>query len=171
MLWIGILGIFTGVSLGILSCMKLVPYIMDILRISTGNMNLRFHLIIFIISIVVSGISIICGMRKPLQIATNVTPVEATKYKENISLGKGYKRKKGFFFWRMAFEQLKKDKKKTIFVLLSLSISFCIKSGFTISYFKKRSNVSKLKSLVFFLAKLSFIFKNSLKTFVVSFVK
>ncbi|WP_461810158.1 ABC transporter permease [Faecalimonas sp.] len=126
MLWIGILGIFTGVLLGILSCLKWVPYIMGVLRISTGNMDLRFHLIIFIISIVVSGISIICGMRKPLQIATNVTPVEATKYKENISLSKSYKRKKGFFFWRMAFEQLKKDKKKTIFVLLSLSISLSV---------------------------------------------
>lgn len=126
MLLIGTIGILFGVSLGILSCMKLVPYIMGILGISTENMDLRFNLVILIISVIVSGISIICGMIKPIKIATNVTPIEATKYRESVSTGKGYKKKSGFFFWRMAFEQLKKDKKKTIFVLLSLATSLSV---------------------------------------------
>ena len=39
---------------------------------------------------------------------------------------KGYKKKKGAFFWRMAFEQFKKDKKKTVVVLLSLAISLSV---------------------------------------------
>lgn len=65
-------------------------------------------------------------MKKPIQIATKVTPVEAAKYRECISNGKRYKKRKGAFFWRMAFEQFKKDKKKTIVVLLSLATSLSV---------------------------------------------
>ncbi len=43
-----------------------------------------------------------------------------------MSHGKGYKKKKGTFFWRLAFEQFKKDKKKTVVVLLSLAISLSV---------------------------------------------
>ena len=106
--------------------MKLVPYILGILGISTGNMTLQFNPVILIVSIVVTIFSIILGMKKPIQIATKVTPVEATKYRECISNGKRYKKKKGAFFWRMAFEQFKKDKKKTVVVLLSLATSLSV---------------------------------------------
>ena len=126
MILVGILGIFIGNLLGIILCMKLVPYILGILGISTGNMTLQFNPVILIVSIVVTIFSIILGMKKPIQIATKVTPVEATKYRECISNGKRYKKKKGAFFWRMAFEQFKKDKKKTVVVLLSLATSLSV---------------------------------------------
>ena len=126
MILVGILGIFIGNLLGIILCMKLVPYILGILGISTGNMTLQFNSVILIVSIVVTIFSILLGMKKPIQIATKVTPVEATKYRECISNGKRYKKKKGAFFWRMAFEQFKKDKKKTVVVLLSLATSLSV---------------------------------------------
>ena len=126
MMMIGMLGIFIGNLSGILLCIKLVPYILGVLGISTGNMALQFNPVILIVSIVVTVFSIFLGMRKPIQIATKVTPVEATKYREYISNGKGYKKKKGAFFWRMAFEQFKKDKKKTVVVLLSLATSLSV---------------------------------------------
>lgn len=107
-------------------CIKLVPYILSVLGISTGNMALQFNPFILIVSVAVTVFSILLGMRKPIQIATKVTPVEATKYIECVSNGKGYKKKKGAFFWRMAFEQFKKDKKKTVVVLLSLAISLSV---------------------------------------------
>ena len=126
MILVGILGIFIGNLLGIILCMKLVPYILGILGISTGNMTLQFNTVILIVSIVVTIFSILLGMKKPIQIATKVTPVEAAKYRECISNGKRYKKRKGAFFWRMAFEQFKKDKKKTVVVLLSLATSLSV---------------------------------------------
>lgn len=126
MLLVGTLGVFIGNLLGILLCIKLVPYILRILGISAGNMALQFNPAILIVSIVVTAFSILAGMRRPIHIATKVTPVEATKYRECISSGKGYKNKKGAFFWRMAFDQFKKDKKKTVVVLLSLAISLSV---------------------------------------------
>ena len=126
MILVGILGIFIGNLLGIILCMKLVPYILGILGISTGNMTLQFNSVILIVSIVVTIFSILLGMKKPIQIATKVTPVEAAKYRECISNGKRYKKRKGAFFWRMAYEQFKKDKKKTVVVLLSLATSLSV---------------------------------------------
>ena len=126
MILVGILGIFIGNLLGIILCMKLVPYILGILGISNGNMTLQFNSVILIVSIVVTIFSILLGMKKPIQIATKVTPVEAAKYRECISNGKRYKKRKGAFFWRMAFEQFKKDKKKTVVVLLSLATSLSV---------------------------------------------
>lgn len=126
MMIVGILGVFIGNLLGVFMSIKLVPYILGVLGISAGNMALQFNPVILIVSIVVTVFSILLGMRKPIQIATKVTPVEAAKYREYISNGKGYKKKKRAFFWGMAFEQFKKDKKKTVVVLLSLAISLSV---------------------------------------------
>lgn len=130
MLFLGALGTFAGIVLGVLSCIKFVPYVMDVFGITEGNLELRFNPLILLISMTVTGISILCGMRKPIQIAVNVTPVEAAKYRGAISKGRGYRRKKGAFFWRMALGQLRKDKKKTVVVLLSLaaglSVFYCL---------------------------------------------
>ena len=126
MMIVGILGVFIGNLLGVFASIKLVPYILGVLGISAGNMALQFNPVILIVSIVVTVFSIFLGMRKPIQIATKVTPVEAAKYREYISNGKGYKKKKRAFFWGMAFEQFKKDKKKTVVVLLSLAISLSV---------------------------------------------
>lgn len=126
MLFIGISGTCAGIIFGIISCIKFVPYVMHVFGITTENLKLHFNPLILLISIIVTGISILCGIRKPIQIAANVTPVEATKYRECISKGKGYKTKRRAFFWRMAFDQLRKGKKKTVVVLLSLAISLSV---------------------------------------------
>ena len=80
---VGILGVFIGNLLGVFASIKLVPYILGVLGISAGNMALQFNPVILIVSIVVTVFSILLGMRKPIQIATKVTPVEAAKYRED----------------------------------------------------------------------------------------
>lgn len=125
MLFIAIAGIFIGNLLGILLCIKLVPYILSVLGISTGNMALQFNPFILIVSVAVTVFSILLGMRKPIQIATKVTPVEATKYIECVSNGKGYKKKKELSFGEWHLNSLKRQK-KTVVVLLSLAISLSV---------------------------------------------
>lgn len=126
MLFTGIPAALAGLLASALSCLRLVPYVMDVSGISAGNLKLQFSPAVLIVTILVTGISVLCGMRKPLQTAAKITPVEAAKYMEIEPTGKGYKKKKGAFFWRMAFAQLKKDKKKTVVVLLSLATSLSV---------------------------------------------
>ena len=126
MILVGILGIVTGALSGILLCIKLVPYILSVLGISAGNMALQLHPLVVIISVAVASFSILLGIRKPIQIANRVTPVEATKYRGSISNKQRYKREKESIFWRMAFDQFKMDRKKTVVVLLSLATSLSV---------------------------------------------
>ena len=114
MIFIGILGIFIGNLLGIVLCMRLVPYILGVLGISIGNMTLQFDPVILILSIVVTIFSIFLGMKKPIQIATKVTPVEATKYRECISNGKRYKKRKGLSSGEWHLNNLRKIKRKQL---------------------------------------------------------
>ena len=119
-------GVAIGILSGALFCIQFVPYILNVSGIATGNIEMQCNPAIFLITILVTGLSILIGMRKPIRIATGVTPVEATKYRGSAPKRAGYKKKKGAFFWRMALEQLKQDKKKTIVVLLSLATSLSV---------------------------------------------
>lgn len=122
MFLIGISGIVIGVVLGIFTSLILVPYAMRVLGIADGNLELHFYPVVLLLSIVITAISIVCGIRTPIRMATNITPVEATKYRAYTSGGIGCRKSKhGRFFWKMALEQLKRDKKKTVVVFLSLA--------------------------------------------------
>ena len=127
MFLIGISGIVIGVVLGIFTSIILVPYVMRVLGIADGNLELHFYPAVLLLSIVITAISIVWGIRTPIRMATNITPVEATKYRAYTSGGIGRKKSKhGRFFWKMALEQLKRDKKKTIVVFLSLATSLTV---------------------------------------------
>lgn len=126
MLLTGILATLAGILLGIFSCMKLVPYTMDILGIAGENIELHCSPLTILLGILVTGIAIFGGIRSPLRFAAKITPVEASRYRGAAPKGKGYKKKKSAFFWRMALAQLKKEKKKTAVVLLSLATSLSV---------------------------------------------
>lgn len=127
MLFIGMIGIVVGISFGVFSSLVLVPHVMKVFGITSGNLEMHFYPAVLIISAVTTGIAILCGIRKPILIATNVTPVEATKYQVNRSTkGRHKKSKKVDFFWKMVLEQLDKDKKKAVVVFLSLATSLSV---------------------------------------------
>ena len=93
-------------------------------------------------SIFVTVTAIVCGVRKPIQIAVDVTPVEAVKYRGNMAMphvGKKrqsnlyqrmakdqLKKRTGNLYWRMAKDQLKDNKKRTAVVFLSLAMSLIV---------------------------------------------
>lgn len=124
---VGMLGIITGLFLGVITSLFLVPSIMKMLQISLENIEIHFYPMILMLSVLTTGIAILCGIRTPVRIATEITPVEATKYRVNSKATHVKKRKKkGNLYWCMAKDQLGKDKKKTTVVFLSLATSFVV---------------------------------------------
>ena len=131
MLAVGITGIITGILSGVITSLLLIPYIMKILGISLGNVGIHFYPIIPILSILTTGFAFFCGIQTPIRLATGITPVQAIKYRVNNEASHGYKKKRTSqvsidLYWRMAKDQFKKDKKKTIVVILSLATSFIV---------------------------------------------
>lgn len=123
---VSVTGIMAGIILGISVSLVFVPYVVKIMGISLGNTGLYFYPKVLILSILITGIAILCGVRTPIHIATNVTPVKATKYRENVEILYTKNKKTGNLYWRMAKDQLKKNKKRTAIVFLSLATSLIV---------------------------------------------
>ena len=124
MLLISTGGIAAGIILGTLTSLVLVPSVMKILGISVADMKLSFRPSILLASAAISGIAVFLGIRKPVGTAADTSPVEAVKYRGigNTRPGSRKIRKKNLL-WTMAWEQIRKDKKKSAVVFLSLAAS------------------------------------------------
>ena len=127
MILIGAAGILFGTLAGAGVSFGLVPYVMKLLGIKAGNMEIRFHPAVLFVSILVVGCTLYLSVRKPALAASCITPVEALAYQGYVSAER--KRKKtgrGSWCQRMAAGQLRKDKKKTAVVFLSLAASLSV---------------------------------------------
>ncbi len=125
-LLVGVAGMTAGILLGISVSLILVPYAVKILGISLGNTGFCFYPEVLALSILITAAAILCGVRKPVQIAAGVTPVEAVKYRENIVTSHVKRKRQGSLYWRMAKDQLKNNKKRTAVVFLSLAMSLIV---------------------------------------------
>lgn len=120
------LGIPFGLLIGFLLGIVLLPIIM---RTSTlENSYISFSPAIFIGSAVFSLLTVWISCLKPGKIAGSVSPIEAVRYteqgvsqpkqsKDSVSGGKIYK---------MAFTNLARNKKKTVIVIISMSLSLIL---------------------------------------------
>lgn len=130
------IGIPLGLILGYVVGNKLVPLIIRTSAYAGTQTSGTFNPLIFIGSALFSGITVWISIRKPGKIAAKVSPVEAVKYTD-ISIS-GKKKVKhttnGGKLPKMALSNLGRNKKRTILVLASLSLSLVLlNTVFTIS--------------------------------------
>lgn len=120
------IGIPIGLVLGFIIGNLLLPAIM-----STSNYKrayISINPIIFIGSTLFSLITVYISCKKPGKIAASVSPVEATKYTE-VSMKSGKKIRKsidGTKVYKMALYNIQRNMKKTIIVILSMSLSIIL---------------------------------------------
>lgn len=120
MLMVGSIGTGLGLMGGIITAFWLIPSIVKTLGIRQNDIEIIFHPRIFLLCIVLVGITVYFGSRKPAKLAVKVSPVEALGYRPVSGKKVSHKTGKGKIIWRMAWEQLNKDKKKTAIVILAL---------------------------------------------------
>jgi putative ABC transport system permease protein len=121
----------------------LLPIIMNSFTISTTSIS--FSPIIFIGATIFSLITVFISCRKPGKIASNVSPIEATKYIDvNSYTRKKKKSSKGKKIYNMAIYNILRNKKKSFVLILSMSLSLILfNSVFT---FTKGFNMDKYLS-------------------------
>ncbi|KMZ55567.1 ABC transporter permease [Dorea sp. D27] len=120
MLIIGTAGTAGGILLGFATSFFLIPVVVKTLGVRE-DVDVVFHPAVFLLSIAVVGITIYLGSRKPTRIADSVSPLEALGYRTVSGRKASHKTGRGSILWRMAGEQLGRDKKKTGVVILSLA--------------------------------------------------
>lgn len=122
MLFIGAIGIGVGILAGVATSFGLIPSVVKTLGIREADIHITFHPVIFLAAILIAVLTIYIGSRKPAKMATRITPIEALGYRPQTGKKRTHKTGKGKLLWRMAREQLGRDKKKSVIVVAALGI-------------------------------------------------
>jgi len=124
-LLLSVIGIPIGLILGYIIGNVLLPIIISTSNIKTSYIS--FSPIIFIGSAVFAIITVLISCRKPGKIAAKVSPVEATRYVDaTVKFKKEKRSSNGGKIYNMAKYNMLRNKKKTILVVISISLSLII---------------------------------------------
>ncbi|SHK69207.1 ABC transporter permease [Hespellia stercorisuis] len=121
----GIIGMAGGLCSGSIASFVLIPGIVKILGIRE-NVQVVFQPLVFLLTVVLVMLTLILSSRRPAKYAASVSPIEALGFRGISRTKTSHRTGRGDLLWRMAAEHLKKDKKKTVVVLLSLAASLSV---------------------------------------------
>ncbi|BCN28801.1 ABC transporter permease [Anaeromicropila herbilytica] len=123
------IGIPLGLLLGYLTGWILTPFVMKYMG-NVRTIAMSFHPFIFIFSAVFTLLTVYLSCFQPCFLVARLSPQEAVKY---VDSSESFKRKKKKSYkvtpFHMAFENVKRARKKAIIVIASLSLSLIILNG------------------------------------------
>ena len=128
LLWIGGIGMLAGILIGAGTSFFLIPVVVKtfVSGKEMGAVQVTFHPVIVLLTVLLTGCTVWYAGRKPTKIAVGSSPVEALGYRVVSSVRKRHKTRKGSLIVRMALEQLTRNKKKTMVTMLSLAASLSV---------------------------------------------
>ena len=126
--WIGGIGMTGGILFGTGVSVFLIPVVVKSLfqGKEMGTVQVTFHPIIILLTVLLTGVTVWNAGRKPTKIAVESSPIEALGYRSVSGIRKGHKTRRGKLVFRMALEQLTRNKKKTVITMLSLAASLSV---------------------------------------------
>ena len=118
-----VVGIPTGLLLGYGVGASLTPVVMARTTLGVGVSTVSTSPLVFLASALFALITVLLSCSRPGKIASKVSPVEATKYTETVRSKKKHRTTRGAKVHQMAFANLGRNKRKTVLVVISLSLS------------------------------------------------
>ena len=118
-----IAGIPAGLLLGYGVGASLTPVVMARTTFGVGVSTVSTSPLIFLASALFALITVFLSCSRPGKIASKVSPVEATQYTEIVRSKKEHRTTRGAKVYQMAFANLGRNKRKTVLVVISLSLS------------------------------------------------
>ena len=118
-----IVGIPAGLLLGYGVGAALMPVVMARTTFGVAASTVSSSPLIFLASALFALITVLLSCSRPGKIASKVSPVEATKYTEIVKSKKKQRTTRGAKVYQMAFANMGRNKRKTILVVISLSLS------------------------------------------------
>lgn len=122
-LFLCIVGIPVGLLLGYGVGASLTPVVMARTTFGVGVSTVSTSPLIFFASALFALITVLLSCSRLGKIASKVSPVEATKYTEIVKSKKKHRTTRGAKVYQMAFANLGRNKRKTVLVVISLSLS------------------------------------------------
>ena len=118
-----VVGIPIGLLLGYGVGAILTPVVMARTNLGVEVSTVSTSPLIFLASALFALITVLLSCSRPGKIASKVSPVEATKYTESFKGKKKHRTTRGAKVHQMAFANLGRNKRKTVLVVISLSLS------------------------------------------------
>lgn len=118
-----VVGIPIGLLLGYGVGASLTPVVVARTNLGAGEATVSTSPFIFLASALFALITVLLSCSRPGKIASKVSPVEAMKYTEIVKSKKKHRTTRGAKVHQMAFANLGRNKRKTILVVISLSLS------------------------------------------------
>lgn len=122
-LFLCVVGIPIGLLLGYGVGASLTPVVMARTTFGVGVSTVSTSPLIFFASSLFALITVLLSCSRPGKIASKVSPVEATKYTEIVKNKKKHRTTRGAKVHQMAYANLGRNKRKTVLVVISLSLS------------------------------------------------
>lgn len=118
-----VIGIPAGMLLGYGVGAVLTPVVMARTTFGAETTTISASPLIFLASALFALVTVLLSCSRPGKIASKVSPVEATKYTEIVRSKKKRRTTRGAKVYQMAFANLGRNKRKTVLVVISLSLS------------------------------------------------
>lgn len=133
---LGLLGIPIGLLAGFFIGKALVPMVVEVSSYAGDNIQVSMNPLIFLGAAVFTLLTVWISAGKPARIAAKVSPVEAVRYTEGVQDSRKQKNSTdGGKLERMALSNLGRSKKRTVLVLISLSLAvILLNSVFTLTH-------------------------------------
>lgn len=122
-LFLCVAGIPAGLLLGYGVGAFLTPVVMARTTFGADVSTVSTSPLIFLASALFALLTVMLSCARPGKIASKVSPVEATKYAETVKSKKKQRSTRGAKVYQMAFANLGRNKRKTVLVVISLSLS------------------------------------------------
>ena len=122
-LFLCVAGIPAGLLLGYGVGAFLTPVVMARTTFGVAASTVSTSPFIFLASALFAFLTVMLSCARPGKIASKVSPVEATKYTETVKSKKKQRTTRGAKVYQMAFANLGRNKRKTVLVVISLSLS------------------------------------------------
>lgn len=122
-LFLCVAGIPAGLLFGYGVGAFLTPVVMARTTFGAGVSTVSTSPLIFLASAMFALLTVMLSCARPGKIASKVSPVEATKYTETVKSKKKQRSTRGAKVYQMAFANLGRNKRKTVLVVISLSLS------------------------------------------------
>ena len=122
-LFLCVAGIPAGLLFGYGVGAFLTPVVMARTTFGVAASTVSTSPLIFLASALFAFLTVMLSCARPGKIASKVSPVEATKYTEIVKSKKKQRTTRGAKVYQMAFANLGRNKRKTVLVVISLSLS------------------------------------------------
>lgn len=123
-LWLLLIALPCGLLIGYFLGKAILPFAIGSITNEYSNLSVEVspNIIIFLGAAVFTIFTVLVSVRKPINIISKISPMEALRYSEKTEKSKKIKHTKKISVWRLALSNVKRRKKRSVFIVISMTL-------------------------------------------------